>query len=83
MLGSDLSVGAKSDNFSIFDAQCSVGFGTECWFCVVIGAVKLQHAVSFAGKIDRCHGANTTGHFKGKKASFESAINRTSRMPMC
>ena len=83
MLGSDLSVGAKGDNMSIFDAQCPFGLDTRCWFCAVMGAVKLQHAVSFDEQIDRCHGASITGHFKGKKASFESVINRTSRMPMC
>ena len=83
MLANDLSVGAKGDNMSIFDAQCPVGLDTRCWFCAVKGVLKLQRAVSLDEPIDRCHGASVTGHFKGKKALFESVINRTSRMPMC
>ena len=83
MLGSDLGVGAKGDNMSIVDAQCPVGLDARRWFCAVMGAVKLQYAVSFDEQIDRCHGASITGHFKGKTASFESVINRTSRILMC
>ena len=83
MLANDLSVGAKGNNMSIFESQCPVGLDTLCWFYAVTGALKLQHAVAVDEPIDRCHGASITGHFKGKKASFENVINRTSRMPMC
>ena len=70
MFCSDLSVRANSDNMSVSDAQCPVGLDTRCWSFAVMGAVKLQHAVSFDEQIYRCHGTSITGHFKGKKASL-------------
>ena len=82
MGGRDLVSGAKGDNMSILDPQCPVVLGTRYWLGAVFRIVKLQHAVGFDEQIDRGHGVSITGHFKGKKASFEDVINPTSRTPV-